>query len=855
MVDLSIYTFNLIAGKENPDMPGLYTALPPRHTARGRERDLLVLSLRTDNGVQLGDLLPKDIIEKVVNAYYATRGTVTAAIKSMVEQLNDRMLARNLRGGRETSPVIGILNAAVIHDEMVYLAHVGPTHSFVLSRDSVQDYHDPFTPTKGLGISRSIAIRYYRNQFIPGDLILFCSQPPRSWTAASLSGSPQVGFDGLRRRLLNQVGTDLQFCLLRASAGKGDIRMSRLLAKEVSETGRPSEVPARSTGTEASQPAQRIPPSEEVKKEGVFLTGDRLAQPKPVEQRRPEKAADKPEEKRPNKPVIELPIRGVVAGLFARKEAAPKDQQPLPAQDEKPPVVENQPEPQRTDLPVGPQQLKIDSPAGSKPWQPENGQPIFEPEPVEEDPDLSEISAEEEKRIPPRSKRMNRPLNAPVWLATAYQTVQRVTGKWSDALKRSLPRMLPGQAKDGQVVTPQMMVFIAVAVPLIVVAVAMTVYFRNGRGEQQLTYLSQAQAEIALAQQQEDPTLRRINWENALTWLDKANQFGQTEEVQQLRAQVRKEIDTMDGIRRLGLQLGLVGGFDRSVNVTQAVSTLSEDVYVLDSNQGRVIRLVYTRQGYEVDTQFTCGPGQMGAMVVGKLVDLYPLTPGNQFEASVMAVDEFGNLLFCSQSKGVSALTLTPPDAGWGSITAITYDQNVLYVLDKVGNAVWRYDGVDFNFFNAPHLFFDKDIPNLSNAIDLAVYQDDLFVLHSDGHMTMCSFSSFDFSPTRCNDPYPYKKSMGSDQVNEIDRIDGVYFTHMQATQPPEPSLFMLDENSKSIYHFSLVLNLQKRMLPDLESVSGLSANQPLSAYTVTPNRNLVLIFGTQVYTAELPAQ
>jgi hypothetical protein len=397
------------------------------------------------------------------------------------------------------------------------------------------------------------------------------------------------------------------------------------------------------------------------------------------------------------------------------------------------------------------------------------------------------------------------------------------------------------------------MVFIAVAVPVIVVAVATTVYIQNGRGEQHQVYIAQAQEAFIQGQNQTDPLLQRVNYEAALEWVKKAEEYGITEESLALRSQIGGAIDAIDGITRFELKPALPTDFDPTVRLKQIWASQTEDLYLLDGANGRVYRMVYTRPGYEVDPQFSCGSGTIGSLIIGPLVDFVMAPAGNPFGAILMAVDAGGNLLYCSLDvTKTTAVTLPPPDAGWGEIRAIAYQNNVLSVLDVGGNAVWRYEGFGLDFSNKPRLFFDNNVPDLSGAVDIAVYLDDLFVLNQDGHMLLCTYSYVETTPTRCTDPAPYRVSTAGQAPQEY-VVPNARFTQMQATQPPEPSLYFLDEAGRSIQQFSMSLNFVRRLQPRTDGEDALP-DLPPSAFSVTNGSNLVVAYNSQVFIAPLPA-
>lgn len=768
MFDIQVFPYSLTGGREEIHLAGLYTAVPPRRTARGRDKDQLILLLSQEGGSDIPADAQQEMLEKIAALFYRTEGTVTRALKVIAEQLNERIIARTMRAQGKGLARPAILNAAVIRGSVVYIAHAGPTHSIVLTRESVADYSDESSGSRGLGMSKSFQVRYYRAEVQPGDLVLFAPHPPPTWNPGSLAGSPQLSLDQLRRRLLAGAQGDLRFVLLRFQRGKGEIQLAAL------------------------HPVEGLPAVAAV----VEHPAEPVTEPPPALTAEPSLAAPEP----PRAPI------------------------PL----EEPPDFP--PHPQVAEPTPGLEQIPL----------------TVEAEPVGPAPAVDRAAAERLQRRRQIERRARRSVS------TALKGGRSLRENVAAFLSRFLPRVLPGQAERLPALSPAAMVFIAIAVPLVIVAAASTAYIRSGRNEQHRAYLAQAQALLDQAVAQSDPTLRRVNMNAALEWVVKAEEYGITADSSTLREQVQSSLDALDGIRRIELELALPGGFDSSVRITRIVSNQSEDLFMLDANSGRVFRLVFTRPGYEVDNQFVCGPGMLGGLIIGPLVDIAAAPPGNLFDAAVLGIDEFGNLLYCSvTAANTTGMTLPAPDAGWGKIRAISVDASGMLVLDTGANAVWRYEGLNAEYLNPPRFFFDSQVPNLTGAIDLFLNRDELFVLNQDGHMLQCTFSNIFQTPTRCTDPYPYQMAPINQPSQEV-VAPSARFERMQMTQPPEPSIYILDSSGPAVYQFSLVLNFVAQIRPDPDG-------QPLpqgqaTGFVVTRGRNLVLAFGNQIYSGLLPA-
>jgi len=111
----------------------------------------------------------------------------------------------------------------------------------------------------------------------------------------------------------------------------------------------------------------------------------------------------------------------------------------------------------------------------------------------------------------------------------------------------------------------------------------------------------------------------------------------------------------------------------------------------------------------------------------------------------------------------------------------------------------------------------------MQDVIDMAVNQNDLFLLDADGHLTTCVFSGFVESPTRCEDPAIFTDPRPG--LEDGVKIQDARFSEIQFAPPPDPSIYLLDPEKSAIYHFSVRLTLQRQYqssqpLPDGRATS-----------------------------------
>ena len=873
MFDITILPLFLSAGREQSELPGLFVVGAPRKAVRLRAQDQLMLFLSLVNIAPSKEPVfspaqQQEMLSRLAETFFTTSGSVTAGMRAVVTRLNDFLLSRNLRAPGE-GQVTGSLNLAVLHSSTLLLAHTGATQSLLLGKAQVQQFDDR-AGGRGLGLSKQIVPRFYQTTLEPGDLLLICTAPPASWTPRALAGSTQLSLDHLRRRLLGQVGGDMNAAVLKFQTGKGQIIRYRVSAERSPladgavgittkpvvarplETAPQAEPASSLLQNESPAPTAQADPIEPPEIQNLDSDPinaeiqDQVELPEwlvPVENAAaledgPAQPLEMEETDQPVEPPVEiLPL-----------EPAPDDHNPgadLPAAEETQPVAPTvEPEPARAQAPARPgaemarrgARASQSTTASAAPRRPMH------------------TATTPQVKARPRQAAGGGAFTQQIGLAlkSIFRSGAAARSKVARTVAPLANRVLPQRDEPWINPSPAAMLFIAIVIPLVVVAVATTVYFNAGRAGQFETYLSNASQHVERASQQTDPSLQRESWTQALLWLEQADEYDQNETSLSLRQQAQNGLDGMEGIVRLPYQQAVTEGFAVDVNITRMAATLN-DVYLLDSSVGRVLRLYRMGTGYRVDSTFVCGPGQAGSQIIGPLVDLAVLPPNNTYRATIAASDAAGNLIYCAPNQtGYDSLLIPPPDTNWGNIKAINIADGYIYILDPLVNAVWYIFGNNGIFDQKPRLFFSNQVPKMDDVVDMAVDTGFLYLLHSNGRMTTCEASGFELSPTRCNDPAPYGDARTARDPAPLYFPDA-RFVQMQTTQPPDPSLFVLDDAHASIYHFSLRrLNLQRQYRAEYDPDFPLPDEAP-SAFVITPNRRALLAFGNQVYYAPLP--
>ena len=828
--DLNLLPLYRIKGQEWPQLPGLLAMLPPRRTARGREDDRLIIYLTFSGNDPFSVSEYNQTATQMAQRFYQTAGSLTSAIRTVAQTLNLSLVDRNLRTTGKGQYLIGRLIVGVLRGSQLVVAQCGPTHVFHLTGNETRQVHDVEISGRGLGISQATPLYLAQLDLNPDDQLVLCTDLPSGWQAA-LQSEQHVSPEDLRHKLLSTTGDDLNAILIQAQAGKGNLNVLKGLpvatpgaAAQADQPGSVKEeaVPARSATGTGNQPDSMEPATRPAS------TDERLQPPGPAPT--PGNSSSQVESGRP---------ASRFARLLAGSETNAAEEAPTPEtpqQNSETPVAASKPRGQK--VPVQPvrRPVPVTTMAGARPVA-QTGRFVSSHTTGE----LPEI-----KRPPARRLGVYR------GLAKVIQGLRLGTQKISEGLKKFLPNLLPNPNEGESKVGGSRLAYLVIAIPLIVVTIAGLVYTRYGRATQYLENYNMAVGQAAQAHGQTDPTEVRRAWDSTLYYLDLADNYQETQDSLNLRQEAQTALDNLDSIVRLDFHPAIVVELSRTVQVKRMAAT-NTDLYLLDASRGSVMRAALGSQGYEIDTDFECGPGQYDSISVGELIDIEALQMSNIYNARVMALDANGTLLYCGFNMKPVAVPLGLPPLGWQGISAFTLDTDgkYLYLLDPPGNTVWVYEGDFGKFINSPSMFFGQQIPrDMSSSIDLAANNSDLYLLFEDGHVTACPSSSYEGVPLRCADPLTYVDNRPERQPGP--RISDAIFDQITFAAAPDPLLYLLEPLTRAVYFFSPrsdSLELRGQFRAGVEQSNKLF-NGSATAMTISPNRNIFFSIGSEVFFA-----
>ncbi|HJQ14757.1 MAG TPA: hypothetical protein VJ830_08425 [Anaerolineales bacterium] len=803
-------------------MPGLLAFVPPRKTARGRERDHFIAYLMLSGKAHLAPAELMKLTNDAAESFYQTHGPLTSAMRKAADQINVRLLERNRSAASQGEYALGLLVLAVIRENQCTLLLSGPTHAVWVSDGQSRHIHEPALSGKGLGASQSLTAYLSQIELHAQDLLVLCGIFPRDWEADLLNERPPASLEASYRKLTFAKG-DLHAILIQAQSGHGVLTVLRPQVSGVrSIAAQPSpsveeSVTSQPTVFEDSEEQKDLsvapPNGESVPYSREVITEEKLDA------------------------LADFGAHMVQPSAYAIP-SQPESRIPLP-KDEAPSAT------------PGGRAFPSSIPR-AKPLE----QPVVEEETTVEDQaaDLPvEIPSQPGKA---RRRRLRSDASAAATRQVAkamvggIQTGRRVNERVGGFLQTFLPRLLPGSDANQPFSLPTYaLIFIAVVIPVTVVTVASIVYLRFGQSIQYDELYAQARNAQSQAVSETDPIRQRDAWQRVLTNLNDADEYRETEESRQLRREAQFQLDLLMGVVRLEFIPGFSNGLGDSTQISRMAASES-DLYMLDGADGKILHAGFTGQNLALDTSFDCQPGSYGGYQVGPLIDLLALPRVNALNATVLGIDATGTLLYCAPDQVPQAIPLPAlPNTNWGQIVSVALDSGNLYVLDAQTRAVWVFVGKDSAFVDTPYYFFGNEIPaTIDSAMDLAVVSDDLYMLHTDGHLSTCTFSRISGAPTRCQDPAPRVDNYPAHR--DLDFFGIAHFTQMAMTSPPNAVILLLNSASQSVFRFS------PRSFEFQNQVTGFAGNAspfengPVRAMAVSPNYVLYLAIGDQVYFA-----
>lgn len=821
MFDLYIYPFGIHNKEEYSDLSGYFAGNVHRRANRTRVEDLIVIRFAANRSLSEDEKNSiNDFVSKTGEHYFRTKGPITTAAKNACDFFNNLLNQINVKNNEKT-PILGSFHLVVLNKDDLYLVQAGGAKSFYLSRTKFERFEDKSYGMDGIGISKSLNLRFFHAKVAESDRLIITSKPPQTWTKEALNVNNKLSISHLRRRILELSSINFEAVIVQFRIGNGSVHQLKLDSNEFSQIEQDDEFPSDQTE-----------PSEE------------FSSPIIAEDIEPNLKVD-PHQIEKQNPPVNVQIAPNLFDFFPETDLDGKKTENLDqlSNKQKPTAVQN--EDQYKEEPNQESESNLTNEGiflSGDVWEAENKQ---------------SLNDKNTKKL--KDKQRDSKGFAIFLLKTRnhFQQINNKYGVFRNSLNRKLANLLKspsrtGDLADSNALSSTSMLMIAILVALFVSAIGITVYLQSGIGSQQAQLIADANMLISDALEEPDAGNQLLMYQEALRLVEESENFGKSESATELKTFLQSQLDIIQGVTRIDIQPTIFGGLDKRIQISRMGIHSNGDVYALDSGTGRVIRMIATRPDYVIDTSFVCGPGKYGDVIVEPLVDIEVVDFANEINTSLMGIDSRGDLILCIPGSDPIAIALEKSDITWGNIKALSFNGFSLYVLDigETTRDIYRYRSNNFAFDQIPESIFSGNIPeNLADSRDISVNQEELFLLHNDSQLTRCNLNQ-----ASCENNIGYGVIVNDKTRENLSVLPNVDFSQIYLTYPPDPSIYILNDNNQTIYHFSLAVNLQKQISPNLTGLQNFnSETNSLTAFAVSPNGIIHFAYGNLVYFGYLP--
>ena len=814
------------AGRQNAEQPpGFLVSDAPPRAARGRGRDTLLVRLHLRIDASSPTNILQSLLQLAHRQFFGTPGSLTSAARTAISAVNDKLIAL---GDYDTgiNHIQDGITCAVLRGSELYLVQTGSGTAFTVRSNGTEQFPDQSRRILQLGSISDPDIHYFHNSVAAGDWLFMCHETPPSWRQDGLRSVYSMSAETTVQRLIDISGNQAVALLCRFDRPGIKPRVAASLQPtdivQVTSTARQlSPSPTTDELFDLLEVAKLpIDPGEDTDSHSQSADGVTYE----------DHYTDTP-------PVDHVPLD-------------PKDTQSGDLDTVSASTLASEKNTLEADISHPLQSDTIPDSSRSSVHSPSEGTPEFTVD--------KHIGRSRAAGYRMRSVFSGWMHKVAVWfvdlplirtrsrIELGLRALQRSV---SNAIIHSIARLMPSSPFaqiEGRM--PDRLLFaVAVAVPTIVVLMVTIMYMQLGRSKQLALYLEVAREEVTQARTAPDARAAETHWRAATDWLGEAESIRPGhDETNALLEEAHSALDSLDGIVRVEVESLIPGGFHPSAEITRLVSH-GNNIYALDFAHQTVYRAVLTTAGeYQIDQNFQCLGGPVAGYTINRIVDIAWLDTRNIVgQDALLGFDPSGTLLYCPPDGSPSAATmLSPPTNGWIHPVAIEIYADRLYILEPEENEIWIYRGDTQSFAGPPERYFGELSLDLHDAVDFAIAQRDILILHSDGRLTRCSRHDPQDSPD-CTVGAKYTDLRPGRTAGDrlIDLVDPVSIDY---NPPPEPSVYIVDSGSQGSFQISLGMVFQRQFR------TGLDIPDPLRAFAVGPGRKLFFAMGHNVYIGQL---
>jgi len=671
--------------------------------------DLFILTDVLGDVSELADIEQK-LAETVRDKYYLARGSITASLRRAVESANAYLYQHNVNIDIDQRVVGGVV-ALVFCQEDVFVAQTGPTAFFAVSGNQVKRYPEQSiwldsdakeSNETALGISTFIEPNLYHIQ-VSSDDVLVLADSYLVEEVAPVKVAEAVTAKNIRTAIKN----------LGQAANNHDCSALTLTVVEANNGTLGSLNMPISTHLHKLLPTNAPSPTDE------FPVSSSATSPSPLEkltQFNPFKQSTLNNEGYPNNDEI-----------YSSKEAHSNNNETYPKNYEPPAHHETNGSTKAvTPLPDDSTTISSTMMASTTP------KPAFEPH-------LQQNSA--------NANLMWRNLSTAILmiianLANGLKNLISGTALSSDDHPRQAGTQAPPVISS--LVPWKSLLGIAVAIPLVALAVVAISYLRNERLKETeyATLVATAQTKVNQAEVVEDSSAFSLiaEAENLLSQADTIK-TGQPE-VAELRTRIAASTDDISNVQRLTNMPHLRSYTDAGTSLSELL-VQGVELYVLDRGTNRVYHHRLDNQGTGLlpddEMVLLAQKGQaVDTMTINNLVDLVWMPSGGNRQTSDLLILGDTSLLEFNPNWGLTTTALANQAELQRPVAVDSFFGN-FYVLDSHSNRILRYLPTADGYSALPENYFPPDQPvDLAQAVDFAI-DGAVYVLYLDGRIAKFS--------------------------------------------------------------------------------------------------------------------
>ena len=786
MYELYLLPMHRVDGLEQNQLQGLFPALAPKRCQRSRVNDRLLLWLSfVTGGDQVSDKELNEWLKEAARTYFNARGTITSGMRVIANDLNEKFLSRSRTLSQGNGKIGAKLNISLLRGDDLYLAHAGAVYTFLLQDDKMTPYFNTNSHSQVLGYAEDIRPHFFQTKIQVGDVLLLSPSPAQGWNRQTLTFEKRPSLQSVRRRLLNNTLGDFEALVLQLQNGeKGEFHKMRL--------------------ANAPGQAQQTSPEVDSQEETIEAESQSVEENDQLETvEEPEKIANLEINLPDTEPAVDE-----ILNLSSKETEQNSD---APASQEK-------------EIPQKPK-VTFDS--------------VIEKLPL---PGFEESKRRFAKAWVNLRKLKDKPSSRMVTQPPLLPQIEDGDNPEGEEAQVEVPPEKKTQEPQFKLpISNRVLLLVAIAVPLIIAAIAGTIYLKMGVEEQFAYYYEKARQISGEAIGETDSEVKRTRLENALQYLEQAETFRSNDDSRELRLQIEAALDDVDGVVRLELFNIIDSQLNASIKISKLFVLNQYDLFALDGNSGQVLHFIYDGQIYQLDDNFVCGGSGLE-----KFVDIAPLSPMNEKRASVIAIDAIGSITYCKINAEPENEMLKVPIFGWLNVTEMTMERNAIFALDQGTRALWQYYGKSQIFTDEePYLFFSQDPPlDLTQVKAMDVYSDTIVFVEESNQVMTCVVRAMTAEDRECFYLPPIDKQGVPISLQQMDWVD------IYAADFP-PSYYLLDQNSRTLYQFSVQMKLNKTFRFYAAGGDWLP-KKDITAFTVTDQQNILVAFGNEIYLAQI---